>query len=188
MVIIDFVLVVVFVAIYATEYGIIARYYMAIDALIPFSVVVSAVDREILIVVVPGRWRPGALCMAILTGGRELRRLVVGVIRVVILALVATEAGRGRIVVIAVVAGVAIVCDGGMGPDQLVIVIVNGECGRHPVGGRGMAHRTIGRYPQCLVVGIGALCIIRRMAALAGVGRIIVIPVDVAGCTVVGYR
>ena len=87
--------------------------------------------------------------MAILTGSRESRRSMVGVIGVVVFALVASEAGVWGIVVIAIVAGGAIVLNGSMGPVQLIIIVVDGERSRHPIGVGRMAHGTVHWDGQC---------------------------------------
>lgn len=47
-----------FVAIYTTECGEIAWGCVAVNALIPFSVVFSTINREILQVVIEGGWFP----------------------------------------------------------------------------------------------------------------------------------
>jgi len=94
--------IIVFVAIDATEQGKITRGGMTVHTLIPFVVVLPTVDREILLIVIPGRGHPGTGGMTILTGGRELCRGVVRVVRVVIIGLVTTYAGIGCVVVVAV--------------------------------------------------------------------------------------
>ena len=55
--------------------------------------------------------------------------------------------GIGRIVVIAVVAGRAIVGNGNVRPVQNVIIVVNREGCRIPAGRSRMAHRTIRGQP-----------------------------------------
>ena len=71
-------------------------------------------------------------------GGCVVRRCGGGVI-----AVVTGVAGIWRGIVVAVVAGRTIACNGGVRPVQGVIIIVNWEGGRFPAGGGGVAHRTI---------------------------------------------
>ncbi len=59
------------VAVDATEEGKIARAGVAIDTLIPFILMLAAVDREILLVMVKSGRIPGCFGMTILTGCRE---------------------------------------------------------------------------------------------------------------------
>ena len=94
--------IIVFVAINATEQGKISRSGVAIHTLIPFVVVISTINREILLVVIPGGGHPGTGRMAILTSGRELCCAVVRVVRVVVIGLVTPHAGIRGVVVIAV--------------------------------------------------------------------------------------
>ena len=70
--------------------------------------------------------------MAVCTVRGELLSDVVWIGGGVIIVGMATGTGIGRIVVIAVVAGCAVVGNGCVCPDQLIEVIVNGESGRCP--------------------------------------------------------
>lgn len=109
---------------------------MAIGALIPFTVMFSAVNREIHAVVVKVCRYPDCFTMTVLASRWESGRGVIRIIRLVIVWQVATDAGIGRVVVVAVVAGVAVVGDGRVGAIQRVIVIVDREFRRLPAVGR----------------------------------------------------
>ena len=60
-----------------------------------------------------------------------------------IIAVVTGVAGIWRGIVISVVAGSTIACNGGVRPVQGVIIIVNWEGGRFPTRRGGVAHRAI---------------------------------------------
>lgn len=76
---------------------------------------VSPGQGEIGIVVVKGRWFPGALGMAQLAIDGKLCCLVIRICRLVIIRLMASEAGIGSVVVIPSVAFGTIGGNGGMG-------------------------------------------------------------------------
>ena len=98
----------------------------------------------------------------------------------------AAVAGVRRVVVVAVVAGIAICFNGnvrsGYGPELVMI-----ESGRRP-GILRVALFTIRREIRSYVIRVAGGCVIIVVAAIAGVGRIVVVAV-VAGHTVVcnGY-
>lgn len=142
---------------------------MAIGALIPFALVLATIDREILPVVVKSSRRPCRLAVTTGTVHRELSRCMAGIGRLVIIGRVATGTGIRRVVVVAVVTGGALICNGCVRPIQLVIIVVDGECSRLP-GGSGVATCTIRRYGKCGVTRICALVVIRGMATRA-IGR-----------------
>mgnify|MGYP007060900883 FL=1 len=119
------------------------------------------------------------------TIGRELRSGVVGVSRLGIIRRMATVAGVGRAVVIAVVAGSTVIGNGCMSAVQRIIVAVNRERSRLPTRCGRMAHRTISREAERYVVRVGGLVEIRRVATITGVWRIGEIAV-VTGVAVVG--
>ena len=81
---------------------------------------------------IPGRRSPCSLVMALIAGGGELSRLVVGIVRLVIVCNMAAGTGIGSIIVITVVAGST--CKGNMGACKNIIIVMNGESGRSPVG------------------------------------------------------
>ena len=141
---------------------IIGRVGMAIDTLIPFAVVGAAVDGEILPVVVEIGRRPTGFIMATCAICGELCGLVVGIGRLVVIGVVASETGIGRIVVIPVVASRAVVGDHGVRAVEGIIVVVIGKGGRHPVGRGGMAGGTIGGETQCRMTWI------RRLVEIGG--------------------
>lgn len=94
--------IVMLMAIDATKQSEIARRRMTVYTLIPFIVVGATKNREILLVMIPSRWLPCTSGMAIFAACRELCRRVVGVVRVVIISLMTTHAGIGRIVIVAI--------------------------------------------------------------------------------------
>ena len=88
---------------------------------------------------------------------------------------VATSTGVRRIVIIAVVAfRTAQRCVSAV---QGIVVVVNGEVGRLPVRVCSMAALAICGNVQGYVVWIGGLVIVRHVAALAGIRRVVVIAV-----------
>ena len=95
-------------------------------------------------IMVKSRRRPGRFRMASRAIGRELIGGVVGVCGLVELRRMATNAGVWRIVVIAVVAGGAIVCDGGVRAIQSIKIIMDSKGGRRPTGAGGVARGAIG--------------------------------------------
>ena len=92
----------------------------------------------------------------------------------------AAEAGVRRIVVVAVVAGGAVVLDGYVSAVELPILIVNGEGRRVPIGVGGVALVAIGGDGERHVVGVGAGVVIGQVAAFAGGRRIGIIAVLMA--------
>ena len=87
------------------EYGEIARCSMAIHALIPFIFMLSAVNREILLIVIPGRRLPGSGRVAIRASRWKLCRRVVWIVRSIVISLVTADTSFRRVVVISVVTG-----------------------------------------------------------------------------------
>ena len=145
----------------------------------------------------PGKWIDGAvikrgrhpcgLGMAILTGGGQLVGRVIRIGRAVIISLVTTYAGVRCIVVIAVVAGSAIVGNSRVCPIQWVVIIVDRESSRLPARRRSMAHGTIRWDHQSNVIWIQTRIVIRGMTARTGIRGVIVIAV-VTGITVICNR
>ena len=107
--------------------------------------------------------------MTVITRSRQVQLCMVGVLTLCIIIAVATIAGVGRIVVIAVVAGRAVACNILVRPRQNIEVIVNGECSRFP-GCRSMAACTISGDIQVQVTRIGSLDILVVVAACTGRG------------------
>lgn len=92
-----------------SKFSVIRRVGMAIHTLIPFSFVLTAINWEILCVVVKRRRHPGIFSVAIRAIGRKLGGRVVGASRCVVVSRVAAKAGIRRIGIIAVVAGRTVV-------------------------------------------------------------------------------
>ena len=87
----------------------------------------------------------------------------------------ASETGVWRVIVIAIVAGGAIIRNGYVRSIEYIIVIVDREGRRRPTGIRSMAHRTIRRNIDRLVIRIYRLVVISCMATYASVWRVVVI-------------
>ena len=117
------------------------------------------------------------------TIGRQTQRAVIGVGAGIVICCVTTCAGIGRGGVIAVVAGVAIICNRNVRTRKRIhrIVVERRRC----PGGLAVAGRAGSREMRGCVVRIGGSRIIGRMTAVAGVRRIGVVAV-VAGRTVAG--
>ena len=82
----------------------------------------------------------------------------------------ASETGIRRIGIIAVMAGCTFIGYGQVRPFNPVIVVMNGEGCRFPVGFGSMAGCTIIWYADSHVIGVGSLVIVIGMAAGTGVG------------------
>lgn len=96
MVIIDGILVVVFVTINAGEDAEVRTVVVTIGTGVPFSIVRSTIDREVLLIVVERRWFPPAFTMAFCTIRREPGCCMVRVRRSIVVAHVAGTACRRR--------------------------------------------------------------------------------------------
>ena len=109
--------------------------------------------------------------------------------RSIVICLVTTHAGVRRVVVVPVVTSRAIIGNTRMCPVQIVIIVVNRECGRLPTRGGRVAHGAIGRDVQCNVIGVGRPVKIRGVTTRAGIGRIVEIPSNMTKSAVVrnGY-
>ena len=171
-------------AVGAGEFCKIGRIGMAIHTLAPFTVVGTTVNWEILPVVIKSSGHPG--CFAVATGAvrRELRRRVVGIGGLVVIGGVAARAGIRCIVVVAVVAGRAVVGHCCVRTVQRMVIVVDGKGGRHPVH-IGVASRTVSRDAERVVIGVGRLVVIRCVAARTGIGRVVIVAV-VTGIAVIG--
>lgn len=135
-----------FVTIHTTETGEVAGIGVALNALVPLVFVFPAVYFEILLVMVKSGRIPSRFRMAILAGSRETRCRVIRVIGRRIVRRVAAKAGIGRVVVIPVVAGRAIIGNSRMRTVQGIVVIMDRECCRRPSGSSRVAHGTVCWY------------------------------------------
>ena len=113
----------------------------------------------------------------------ELSRLVIRVGRGVVIRLVASRTGVGGIVIIAVVAGCAVVGNGCVCTIQWVIIVVQGEGCRHPAI-TGVAGFTIRWNANRIVVGVGGSIILRLVAPGTGIGRTRIVTTSMAIGTV----
>ena len=110
-VVVHIVLVVVLVAVNATELRKIAGCGMAFHTGIPLAFMIATVNREIHPVVVPSRRCPSIFIVAVLASRGEASLLVVGIVGSVVVCCVAAEASVWRIIIIAVMALNALVCN-----------------------------------------------------------------------------
>ena len=104
---------------------------------------------------------------------------MIGLCCVLVIGTVAAVALVGRVVVIAVVAGRTVLCDGSVGPVQGIVVIVNIKAGRRPSRFSSMATGTIRCQPQLIVIGIDRLVEIRQVTGVA-IGRSAFVTIAVA--------
>ena len=105
--------------------------------------------------------------------------------RVVVISLVATNAGDGGVVVVSsLVAAVAVYC--AVSSCQGIICNMDRKSSWRPARIGGMTGLTRGRYAQRPVVGVDRLVVISLVTAYAGVGRVVEIPAHMA--TVAVYR
>lgn len=123
----------------------IPRIHVTIRTSRPFTGMRTTVNGEILSVMIKRGWLPGGFIM---TGGAvstELETCMVGIIRLVVILLVATRTGIGCILVIPVMTGGAIHSDHRMGANQRIIIVVVRKLGGTPSGLRtvtgGAIHR-----------------------------------------------
>ena len=163
----------------------VVRVGMAFCTLIPLSFMCPAVNGKILGVVVESSRYPFVFCMTGRAIVGELCCLVVGVGGIFILTLMASVTSVRCVVIVAIVASSTLICNGGMSAIQCIIIIVDREVGRFPVGLGCVAHGTVGWYGQRSVIRVGALVKIILMAACAGVWCIIIVAVDVAQSTLI---
>jgi hypothetical protein len=82
----------------------------------------------------------------------ELGRSVRGIVCLVILLRMTSITGIRSLKIIALVAGITILCDETMGSLKNIIIIVNGKSGGLPIGDSRMAIFTAQRDIQCAVV------------------------------------
>ena len=158
------------------HFGIVGRIAVTIGALIPFTLMISAVDREVLGIVIEIGGCPG--CFIVATGaiGRKLCRNVVRVGGIVVIIGMAARTGIRGIVVVPVVTRCTVIRNACMRSIQRVVAVVIGEGCRLP-GCVRMACGTICGNIEGNVVRIGCLVVIVGMAPGAVVRSIGVISV-----------
>ena len=130
-------------------------------------------------IVIESRRRPCIFIVALGAIGGELVVYVVGVGRGIEIGLVTAGTGIGGVVVIAVVAGRAVIGNGSVRTVELVVVVVDGECRRHPAIA-GMTGFAIGWDAEYLVVWVNGSVVVRLVATGAGIWRIGIVATDVA--------
>ena len=96
--------------------------------------------------------------------------------RVIVIGEVATDTRIWRILVIPVMTQVAVV-DCSMRPGELIIGVMNGECGRRPARIGSMTCLAIGSYPYSCMWWIGRIVVISKVTTDTGIWRILIIPV-----------
>lgn len=165
-----------------TEYRIISRCGVTVRTLVPFPFMLTGIYRKIHPVVVKVGRLPGRFRMAIRASSREAGSRVFGVGRLVIIGLVAADAGGGRRRIIVPVQVASIAGSRFMGAVQGIYRVVV-KSRRHP-GGFAVTGFTIGWEIRRFVVRIGGLVVIADMAAGAGVGRVVVVSLVAAGAIV----
>ena len=156
---------------------------MAICTLIPFILVFTAVNGEVQIIMIPCCRFPRALRMTGLTGCWKLGSLMIRVVGLIVIVLVTSKTCVWGVVVITVMAGCALICYGGMCPDQRIIIVMIRKQRRIPVRISGMACNTICRQTKRGVAWIARLCIIRHVTGIAFCRRVL-ISVGMTRCTV----
>lgn len=143
----------------ALEHPEIALIRVAIRALVPSSCMASAVNREVLVVMVKGRRHPGPLRMAKFTVCWESLGQVWWIGGRVVVIRVASVAGVWSCSVIPVVTQVAIPRDSDMGTLEGPVIAMDREGGRRPSGIGSMAVIAIRRDAYGNMVRIGS-CIV----------------------------
>jgi hypothetical protein len=93
----------------ASKYGIVVWVGMALAALVPFILVLSTVNREVHIIMIPGGWHPRILIMTQRTICWKLSRLMIRIIGLIILCEMASAASVWCVVVISVMAQGALI-------------------------------------------------------------------------------
>ena len=113
--------------------------------------------------------------MTFCTVGRKLLRNVIRVCCLCEIVVVATVTGIGCIVVITIVAGSTVVGDSRMSPEQLIEIIVYGECSRRPARICSVTRFTGNRQIERNVIRIDTLVVVGLVTCCAGIGCIVVI-------------
>ncbi len=147
----------------AGKLSIIGRIGMAVQAGIPFPLVLATVNGEVLHVMIEGGRDPARFTVTGCTVCGEHQRPMIGIAGLVIVCLVTTGTGGGCIEIISIMAGRTIVGDQSVGSVQWIEIVVIGKKGRVPVGIRGVAGGTIHGEAQVDMVGIDRLVEIVRM-------------------------
>lgn len=115
------------------EDSIVGRVGVTLRAGSPLVLMFSAVDRKVHSVMIKSRRRPCVFRMAIGAGSRELSRLMIRILSLIVVGLVTAYAGIGCIVIISVMALGAVVFYGKMCSTQDVKLIMNIKRCRHPI-------------------------------------------------------
>ena len=114
------------------EYRKIIRVGMAIITLIPFALVLSAIDREVFDIVIESSWLPCVFTMTGCAVGSKSRCSMWRTRGVVIVIQVTPHTGVWCVIVITVVTKSTIIGDGGMSSLKHIVIIMIGHGCRHP--------------------------------------------------------
>ena len=158
------------------HFGIVGRIAVTVGTLIPFSLVISAVNWKILGIMVEGSGCPGRFTVATGAIGRKLSRNMVRIGRIVVVIGVATRTGVGGIIVVAIMTSCTVIRNPCMRSVQRVVAVVIGE-GRGLPGYVGMTGCTISGNIERYVVRIGCLVVIVGMTPCTGIRGIDIITV-----------
>ncbi len=121
---------------------------MTIQTGIPFPLVFSTVNGEVLAIVIEGSGHPGIFRMAALAICGKLCAEVIRVCSLVEIFIVAADTSIGGVVVIPIMAGGTVVGNHSVRPIEHIVLIVNVKSSGHPVGLRAMAYGTIHREAE----------------------------------------
>ena len=139
---------------------------MAITTGVPRAVVRSAVNGEVLPVVVKRRRLPCYIGMTVVAGSREICREVVRVSGVIVIRFVTAVAIRRRVTVSVGMAFQTIVGDVGMRTGQRIKIVVI-KCCRTPARMRRVAVLTLLRETGGYVVRVCGVIVILRVTGIA---------------------
>jgi hypothetical protein len=150
-----------------SEHRIIRSIGVAVNTFTPLARMFTAVNGEILPIVVKGGRLPGIFAVAARTIGGKLKLCVVRIGCVNKIVSMAPGTVVRRIVVIAIVTNCTIVGDGGMRTIQCVKTVVVGKTGRIPSWFCRVTGGTVRGKSECVVVGVTGLVEIAGMAESA---------------------
>ena len=151
----------------ACVYFIIRWICMTVRTIVPLSVMVTGINREILPVVVKGSWRPGCLCMTICTCYRKLSCCMRWIICLGIIGRMAIITQFWQSCIASLVTGCTIIGNGQVCSGK---VRMGWICSWLPPRIRSMAVGTFSGYSGSSMVRIKCLIIIVGMATCTRVG------------------
>lgn len=152
---------------------------MTCRTLIPLPGVRSAIDREVLAVMIKRGWCPSTLCMATCTIQGKLKLRVRRIYRFIIILLMAPRTCIGCIVIVPIVAACALVCDIKVSARKHIIIIVIVHGCRLPSRGCRMTARTLRGETKGSVIWIGGLIKVGGVTSIT-CRRGVLIPIGMA--------